>query len=119
MRLLLLAISALVVGAFFTVWTVQRTPDLAVLKAIGASSGSLVRDALGQSLVVLAVAGGLGTGLAAVAGGLAGRVVTFVVSPSTTLAPLLALLVVGLAGAAAALRRITSVDPLTALGAAR
>jgi putative ABC transport system permease protein len=54
-----------------------------------------------------------------VAGGLAGRVVPFVVSPSTTLAPLLALLVVGLAGAAAALRRITSVDPLTALGAAR
>jgi putative ABC transport system permease protein len=119
MRVLLLAISALVVGAFFTVWTVQRTPDLAVLKAIGASSGSLVRDALGQSLVVLAVAGGLGTGVAALAGGLAGHVVPFVVSPATTLAPFLALLVVGLLGAAAAVRRITSVDPLTALGAAR
>jgi putative ABC transport system permease protein len=119
MRMLLLAISALVVGAFFTVWTVQRTPDLAVLKAIGASSRSLVRDALGQSVVVLAVAGGLGTGVAALTGGLAGRVVPFVVSPSTTLAPFLALLVVGLLGAAAAVRRITSVDPLTALGAAR
>jgi putative ABC transport system permease protein len=119
MRLLLLAISALVVGAFFTVWTVQRAADLAVLKAIGASSASLVRDALGQSLVVLAVGGGVGTVVAAGAGALAARVVPFVVSPATTVAPFAALLVVGLVGAAAAVRRITSVDPLTALGAAR
>ncbi|HET8616149.1 MAG TPA: ABC transporter permease [Actinomycetales bacterium] len=119
MRLLLLAISALVVGAFFTVWTVQRQPDLAVLKAIGASSDALVRDALGQSLVVLVVGGGLGTVLAAGVGLLAQRVVPFVVSPATTALPLLALIVVGLVGAAAAVRRITSVDPLTALRAAR
>jgi putative ABC transport system permease protein len=119
MRLLLLAISALVVGAFFTVWTVQRTPDLAVLKAIGASSSALVRDALGQSLVVLVVGGGIGTALAAVAGTAAARVVPFVVSAGTTVLPFAALLVVGLVGAAAAVRRIISVDPLTALGAAR
>ncbi len=119
MRLLLLAISALVVGAFFTVWTVQRTPDLAVLKAIGASSSALVRDALGQSLVVLVVGGGIGTVLAAVTGTFAARVVPFVVSAGTTVLPFTALLVVGLVGAAAAVRRITSVDPLTALGAAR
>jgi putative ABC transport system permease protein len=119
MRLLLLAISALVVGSFFTVWTVQRAPDLAVLKAIGASSSALVRDALAQSLVVLVVGGGAGTALAALAGGFAARVVPFVVSPSTTAVPFAALVAVGLVGAAAAVRRITSVDPLTALGAAR
>lgn len=119
MRLLLLAISALVVGAFFTVWTVQRTPDLAVLKAVGASSAALVRDALAQSVVVLSVGGGLGTALAAVAGAFAQRAVPFVVTPATTVVPFVALLVVGLVGAAAAVRRITSVDPLTALGAAR
>ena len=34
----LLVISALIVGAFFTVWTVQRTRQIGLLKAMGASS---------------------------------------------------------------------------------
>ena len=37
MRGFLFVISALVVGAFFTVWTIQRSGDIAVLKALGAS----------------------------------------------------------------------------------
>ncbi|MFC3184756.1 ABC transporter permease [Pseudoglutamicibacter albus] len=32
---MLMAISALVVGAFFTVWTLQRTRDIAVMRALG------------------------------------------------------------------------------------
>lgn len=119
MRVLLLAVSALVVGAFFTVWTIQRTPDLAVLKAIGASTGYLVKDALVQALAVLMIGGVAGTLLAAGLGWVAARAVPFVVSPATTLLPLLALLVVGMVGAASSLRRIATVDPLTALGAAR
>src|SRR5699024_5838620 len=39
MRGFLFAISALVIGAFFTVWTIQRSADIAVLKALGASTG--------------------------------------------------------------------------------
>ncbi|MDE9364858.1 ABC transporter permease [Luteipulveratus sp. YIM 133132] len=119
MRVLLMAVSALVVGAFFTVWTIQRTPDLAVLKAIGARTGYLVRDALSQALVLLVVGGGVGTLLAAALGRLAARSVPFVVDASTTLVPLLMLVAVGLVGAAGALRRIATVDPITALGAAR
>ena len=119
MRILLLAVSALVVGAFFTVWTIQRTPDLAVLKAIGASTGYLVKDALVQALAVLILGGGAGTLLAAGLGWAAARAVPFVVSPATTLIPLLALLAVGMVGAASSLHRIATVDPLTALGAAR
>jgi len=119
MRVLLLAVSALVVGAFFTVWTIQRTPDLAVLKAMGASTGYLVKDALVQALAVLMIGGVVGTLLAAGLGWVAARAVPFVVSPATTVTPLLALLVVGMAGAASSLRRIATVDPLTALGAAR
>jgi hemin transport system permease protein len=49
MRGFLFAISALVIGAFFTVWTIQRGTDVAVLKALGASTGYLMRDALGQA----------------------------------------------------------------------
>lgn len=39
-QIFLYAICALVVGAFFTVWTIQRTRDIAVLRAMGASSSA-------------------------------------------------------------------------------
>jgi putative ABC transport system permease protein len=119
MRLLLLAASALIVGSFFTIWTIQRTPDLAVLKAIGARTRYLVKDSLAQAFILILVGGGLGTLLAAGLGLLAERAVPFVVSTDTTLLPLGLLLVVGMVAAAASLRRVATVDPITALGAAR
>lgn len=118
-RGLLIAISALVIGAFFTVWTVQREGDLAVLKAIGARTSYLVRDALGQALVTLLVGGGLGT-LVAVGIGLAVRdSVPVVIDAATVAVPFGLMLLVGLVGAAAALKRVVTVDPLTALAGAR
>lgn len=116
---MLFAISALVVGAFFTVWTMQRAGDIAVLKALGATTASLVRDALGQALIVLAA--GIAVGLAAVLGlgVLAGRSLPFLTTPLTTLAPAAIMAVLGLAGAAFALRSVTKADPLTALGSNR
>lgn len=119
MRALMFAISALVVGAFFTVWTIQRSGDVAILKALGASTGALLRDALGQALVILLAGTAAGTALAAGAGLLVGSTVPFVVDAGTTLAPAAALVALGLLGAAVAIRRLTSVDPLTALGSAR
>ncbi|MFC6151665.1 MULTISPECIES: FtsX-like permease family protein [Mumia] len=118
-RGLLLAVSALVVGAFFTVWTIQRTADLAVLKAIGARTTYLLRDALAQAAIVLVVGAGTGALVGAAAGLAVSSKVPFVVDASTTLGPLLLLVVLGLAGAAAALRRVVNVDPLTALGGSR
>ncbi|WP_432065941.1 ABC transporter permease [Streptomyces sp. C10-9-1] len=120
MRGFLFAISALVVGAFFTVWTVQRAPEIAVLKALGASTGYLLRDALGQALLVLTAGTLAGTALAAGAGLLIGRSeVPFAVEPATVLVPAAVTVVLGAAGAALSVRRITAVDPLTALGSAR
>lgn len=116
---MLFGISALVVGAFFTVWTMQRSADIAVLKALGATQRSLVLDALGQALVVLV--GGIGIGMLAVLGlgALAGNALPFLVAPITTLVPAAAMTVLGLAGAAVALRTVTHADPLTALGSNR
>ena len=101
------------------VGTMQRAGDIAVLKALGATTGSLVRDSLGQALIVLAA--GIGVGLAAVVGlgTLAAQALPFVVSPLTTLAPAVVMAVLGLAGAAFALRSVTKADPLTALGSNR
>lgn len=119
MRVMLMLVSSLVVGAFFTVWTIQRTPDLAVLKAIGARTGYLVRDALGQAALLLLVGGGIGTLIATVAGMFAKGSVPFVLNLTTTLVPLGLLVALGLVGALVSLRRIVTVDPNSALGAAR
>lgn len=119
MRGFLFAISALVIGAFFTVWTIQRSGDIAVLKALGASTWYLLRDSLGQALVVLVGGTALGAGLAAAFGALAAGTVPFVLELGTTVIPALVMIALGAAGAALAIRRITAVDPLTALGSAR
>ena len=118
MTVMLFVISALVIGAFFTVWTVQRIPDIAVLKALGASTGSLVRDALGQAAMVLVVGAAIGTAITALVGGFLGGI-PFVLTTSTTLLPAAAIIALGLIGAALALRFLVTTDPLTALGGAR
>lgn len=122
MRGFLFAISALVVGAFFTVWTIQRSGDVAVLKALGASTGTLLKDALGQAVILLAVGTAVGTALAAGLGAAvtaASSAVPFSLTPATVLGPAVVIVVLGAAGAGLAVRRITSVDPLTALGSTR
>ncbi len=116
---MLFGISGLVIGAFFTVWTMQRKGDIAVLKALGASTPSLVVDALGQALIILVLGIGVGLALVTGLGALAGAALPFVLSPLTTLLPGAIMIALGLAGAAFALRSVTSADPLTALGSNR
>ena len=115
----LYAISALVVGAFFTVWTIQRTHEIAVLRAVGASTRYLLRDSLAQATALLVgftaigVAAGVGMGAAmpdAMPFDL--EVVPIVIASALTIA-------LGLIGAAVAVLRISRVDPLTALGGQR
>ncbi|MBT2450634.1 ABC transporter permease [Streptomyces sp. ISL-43] len=120
MRGFLFAISALVIGAFFTVWTIQRSGDIAVLKALGASTPYLLKDALGQAVVMLVLGTGAGTALAAGFGALiSGGDVPFVLDAATVLVPAAVMIALGALGAALSIRRITAVDPLTALGSAR
>jgi putative ABC transport system permease protein len=119
MVVMLFAISGLVIGAFFTVWTMQRKADIAVLKALGASRWCLVRDALGQALIVLLLGVGLGLGLVTLFGALAGTALPYLLSPLTTVVPGAIMMALGLAGGAFALRSVTATDPLTALGSNR
>ncbi|MGA4845796.1 ABC transporter permease [Streptomyces sp. G5(2025)] len=120
MRGFLFVISALVIGAFFTVWTIQRGADIAVLKALGASTAYLLRDALGQAVAMLVAGTAVGTGIAvAVGGAISGGDVPFVLEPSTVLWPAAVMVALGVVGAGLSVRRITAVDPLVALGSAR
>lgn len=114
-RAFLLAISALVISAFFTVWTMQRTSDVAVLKALGATNTSVFADAVGQAAVVLGAGIGAGSALAMALGLVAGQVVPFHLTVADILLPAALLLILGLAGALLAVRSVVRVDPLLAL----
>ncbi|HEU4566412.1 MAG TPA: FtsX-like permease family protein [Marmoricola sp.] len=116
----LYAISALVVGAFFTVITIHRRQEIAVLRAIGASTASLLRDSLAQSLVLLLLATGVGVGAGVLAGAaIAGSPMPFQLDAPPIAAATAALIALGMVGAAVAVLRITRVDSLTALGGNR
>lgn len=113
----LYAISALVVGAFFSIWTVQRMRELAVLRAVGASTGYLLRDSLMQAVVILVgsvtagVVVGLGLGSA-----LDGTGMPFSLEAGPITQGAILLIVLGLVGAGLAVLRITRINPLSALG---
>lgn len=115
----LYAIGALVVGAFFTVWTIQRGHELAVLRAMGASARYLLRDGLAQAAVLLvaftAVGVAVGVGLGALMP--AGMPFSLEARPIAVASALTVLL--GLIGAAVAVLRVTRIEPVTALGGAR
>lgn len=119
-QVFLYGISALVVGAFFTVLTIQRQPEIAVMRAMGASTGYLLRDSLMQSLVLLVVSAALGIAIGLAAGaGIANTSMPFAIELGPIMGATALLLVLGLIGAGVAIVRITRVDPLTALGGNR
>ncbi len=113
----LLVISALIVGAFFTVLTVQRTRQIGLLKAMGASSGQVLRDGIGQMAVVVVAAtvvgAAFGTGIIAL---LQGGSVPVELTASSVLVSAGLLIATGIIGSLVPFRRITSVEPAIALG---
>ncbi|WP_462418367.1 FtsX-like permease family protein [Kytococcus sp. Marseille-QA3725] len=120
-RGLLLLVSAVVVSAFQTVWTIQRTGDLAVMRALGARRRTLVGDVLTQGLLLLVLGGGVGALVAGALGAWVVRtgVVPFELTPTTTAVPWLLLVAAGLLGGALAVRRVLTIDPALALEGAR
>jgi putative ABC transport system permease protein len=112
----LYGIAALVIVAFLTVWTIQRTRDIAVLKALGAPASYVLRDAIAQAAVVLVAGAAAGGAVGLAAGSLAAQAAPFLLNAGTTVLPAVGIVVLGLAGAALAVRRAARVDPLLALG---
>ncbi|AWB93118.1 ABC transporter permease [Aeromicrobium chenweiae] len=119
-QVFLYAISALVVGAFFTVLTIQRRQELAVLRAMGASTRYLLRDSLLQSFILLVVSAGVGIGIGLAAGSaISSSPMPFALEAGPIIAATVLLIVLGLLGAGIAVLRITRIDPLAALGGSR
>ena len=112
----LYAISALVTIAFLSVWTIQRTRDLSILRALGASASYLLKDALGQAAIVLTVGVGLGGLIGWGLGALAAGVLPFELSAAIVLAPAIGIWGLGMLGALLATRHVKNTDPMIALG---
>lgn len=119
-KFFMIFVSALLVGAFFAVWTIQRTQEIGLVKALGASTGYLIRDALAQALILMlgSIAIGLVIGFSAGAW-IATTRASFVLIPADVGRNVVLLLIAGMVGAAASVRRIGKVDPIIALGAER
>jgi len=119
-QVFLYAIAALVVGAFFTVWTIQRRGELAVLRAMGASTRFLLVDSLLQATVVLVGATLVGTAVGVAAGqALGSGSAPFALEAAPVLTAAGLVIGLGLVGAGTAVLRVVRTNPLAALGAAR
>ena len=110
-------VAALVVTLFFVLLTVERTPLYAMFKALGASSLKIMAGVATQAILISAgafVVGGLLTfGLAQV---LPPQVpAEFEISRAVT--TVVAVLVTSIVGSLISLRRITRIEPASALGA--
>lgn len=114
-QVLLYAISALVTVAFLSVWSIQRSRDLSVLRALGASPGYVWKDALGQAAVVVGIGVVLGAGVGLAAGVWAGSSVPFDLQWTTVVVPAVGVWALGMCGALVATRRVKKIDPASAL----
>ena len=114
---LLVVISALVLGAFFSIWTIQRTREIGLVKALGASNGYLMRDALGQAVLLIALGTVLGlAGTLWVERLVEGTKFPFMLPVGAVVGAITTLFITGLIGAGLSIKRITSIDPIIALG---
>jgi putative ABC transport system permease protein len=110
-------ITALVTGAFFLVWTIQRSADIAVMRAVGAARGFPLRDSLGQAVAILALSIIVGVSLAVGLGlWLETTPMPFSTECQSILCGAAMLFISGLIGTFIAVYRVTRTDPLTALG---
>lgn len=118
-QVFLYAIGALVVGAFFTVWTIQRSHELAVLRALGASAGYLLRDGLAQAAILLVLFTALGVAAGVGLGALMPDGMPFLLEATPIAIASALTILLGLLGAAVAVFRVTRIEPISALGGNR
>lgn len=114
---MLVLIATLVIGVFFLVWSMQRQRDIAVLKAVGATTKWLAADAMAQAVLVLAIGAGVGIAITLGLGLLIRDSIPFEVNAVSIAGPALAMIAAGILGALVSLTQITATDPTAALQA--
>ncbi|MCZ7661823.1 MAG: ABC transporter permease [Thermoleophilia bacterium] len=110
-----LLIGALVIGVFFYIMTLNKTGQIAAVKALGASDGYLYRQLLLQIIVLVSAAAFIGIALALGSGSSMPPTMAFDPQVGRWLISLAAVYLMALVGSLFSLRSILSIDPATAL----
>jgi putative ABC transport system permease protein len=111
-----LLVAAVVVALFFALLTLERTALYGVLKAIGASSGQIVRGLFSQAIVVAIIALVLGELITLGLGAVIPREVPLLLVPARAVTTAISVLLAAILGSAISVRRIIRIDPATAIG---
>jgi putative ABC transport system permease protein len=111
-----LAVGGLVVALFFALVVLEKRELFAALKALGASSSKLGRGVILQALGATIAAVIIGAVAARLVGFLLPENVPFLFRPETLLVSASLTILAGVLGAVLSLRRISRIDPATALG---
>jgi putative ABC transport system permease protein len=116
MRYFALVIGILVIGGFFQIQTLQKVPQIGMLKAIGASNLVVALAAILQIIAVTLLGVGIGSLVSLGLGLFFPPVVPIVFSPRAVAAAITALMLIGPVGGLVSVRYSVRVEPLTALG---
>jgi putative ABC transport system permease protein len=105
-----------VVGLFFSLLTLERLGLYGVLKAIGASTRRLFAGVVLQAVIVAVIAFVVGALLAIAAALALPSDVPLQLTPARFVSTAIGLLVAAVLGSAVSLRKVTKVDPASAIG---
>lgn len=111
-------VAAIVIALFFALITLEKRTQLAILKAVGASSRYLAVGILVQALLVAAVAVVLALVLSRATAFVLPATVPVTFRTGTALVVAVITLLTAAIGAAFSFRRVTHIDPASALGGA-
>ncbi len=109
-------IGILVVGGFFQIQTLQKVPQIGMLKAIGASNWVVAFAALAQIVLVTTLGVAMGTALSLALSLTFPPTFPIVFTGSAVFAAVVALLLIGPIGGLVSIRYALRVEPLTAIG---
>lgn len=116
MLVFLIVISAFVIAVFFYVLTIQKTQQFGVMKAIGASNGFIARAIVSQVFMLSFVSILIGIGLTYLTAMVFPEEMPFNLDPVLVIIYGIVLLVISVSSSLFSVRRISKIDPLTALG---
>lgn len=112
----LFVISAFMLGVFFYVFTLQKSNQFGVLKAIGARNGFLSKAVLSQVLVISVISILIGVGLTYASAAVIPKAMPFQLDRNLVIGYSFVLLAIALLSSLVSVRSITKIDPLKALG---
>ena len=115
-RIFTLIIGVLVIGGFFQIQTLQKVPQIGMLKAIGARNRTVAVASIFQVTIVTIIGVAIGTVLTLLLAANFPVTVPIVFKSNTTTVAIVSLLLIGPIGGLVSVRYSLRIEPLRALG---